>query len=251
MWRDDFDGPAGALPDSLKWSADTADGCQGAVCGFDTREKQFYTRAPENAALNGLGQLALVARTAGAGLPCTYGPCRYTSAKLTTRGKMSARPGRVEARIKLPAGQSLWPAFKMLGTSFPATTWPQCGELDIMESKGSDPRTISSSMHGPGFFDVAYLGHAYVLPSVNTFADGYHDFVVEWDSQHVSFYVDATVHFSFTRAEAERLGPWALDQPFFIVLGLAVGGVFDGDPQTDSIFPATMLIDYVRVYVRS
>ena len=251
VWRDEFDGPAGTLPDSLKWSHDTADGCPVGICGFSNRDKQYYTRAPDNASLNGFGQLAIVARRASPGLLCSDGPCRYTSAKMTTRGKMGALPGRVEARIKIPSGQGLWPAFKILGTSFPATPWPQCGELDIMENRGSDPRTVSSAMHGPGYFNVAFLGHAYTLHNGGTLADDYHDYVVEWNSERVSFYVDATLHFSFNRAEVERFGPWPFDQSFFIVLNLAVGGVYDGDPQSDVIFPATMLTDYVRVYVRS
>jgi beta-glucanase (GH16 family) len=251
VWRDEFDGPAGASPDTLTWNRETADGCLGAICGFDNREKQYYTRAAENVSLNGSGQLAIVARVAAPGLVCSYGPCRYSSAKLSTRGPMCALPGRVEARIRVPAGQSLWPAFKMLGTGFPATSWPQCGELDIMEGRGSDPRAMSSAWHGPGFFDVAFLGHAYTLQNGRTFADDYHDFAVEWDSTHVLFFVDGTLHYSFTRADVERLGPWTLNQSFFIVLSLAVGGVFDGDPKSDAIFPAAMLVDYVRVYVRS
>jgi beta-glucanase (GH16 family) len=251
VWRDEFDGPVGAPPDSLKWNLDTADGCLGTICGFEKREKQYYTRAAENSSLTGSGQLAIVARIAGPGLTCSSGPCRYTSAKLTTRGKLGVLPGRVEARIKLPAGQGLWPAFKMLGTTFPATTWPQCGEIDVMENRGSDPRSMSSAWHGPGFFDITYLGRGYTLQNGRNFADDYYDFAVEWDSERVLFFADGTLHYSFTRAEVERLGPWALNQSFFIVLNLAVGGVFDGDPQSDAIFPATMLIDYVRVYVKS
>ena len=127
VWSDEFDGPASTPLGATKWSFDKGDGCASGICGWGNSEKETYTDAPENIALNGLGQLAIVARTAPAGLNCYYGACRYTSAKITTRSKMNAAPGRVEARIKLSAGQGLWPAFWMLGSNFPSTPWPQCG----------------------------------------------------------------------------------------------------------------------------
>lgn len=151
VWSDEFDGAAGARIDSTKWSYETADGCTQGICGWGNNEKEYYSDASENIALNGQGQLMIVARRAPAGLTCSYGPCLYTSARITTRGKMVVAPGRVEARIKLPAGQGLWPAFWMLGHNSPAMPWPACGELDIMENKGSQPATTSSAVHGPGY----------------------------------------------------------------------------------------------------
>jgi beta-glucanase (GH16 family) len=249
VWSDEFDGPAGARVDSTKWSYDTTDGCKQGICGWGNNEKEYYTDAPENIALNGQGQLMIVARTAPAGLACYYGPCRYTSAKITTRGKMDAAPGRVEARIKLAAGQGLWPAFWMLGSSFPAKPWPSCGELDIMENHGSDVTSMSSAVHGPGYSGNTPFVHARSL-SVGSFSADFHTFAVEWDSLHVRFFVDDTAHYGITRDAVERFGKSILDQPFFVILNLAVGGNFDGDPKSDTIFPATMLVDYVRVYRR-
>jgi beta-glucanase (GH16 family) len=191
----------------------------------------------------------IVARSAPAGLSCYYGPCRYTSAKITTRGKMLAAPGRVEARIKLPAGQGLWPAFWMLGHGFPAISWPLCGEMDIMENRGSQPNTTSSALHGPGYSGATPFAHAQSL-ATGTFSDDYHTFAVEWDSLGVRFFVDDVAHFAVTRDAVEKYGTSVLGQPFFLILNLAVGGHFDGDPQSDAIFPATMLVDYVRVYAR-
>lgn len=155
--------------------------------------------------------------------------------------------GRVAARIKLPAGQGLWPAFWMLGRSFPATPWPDCGELDVMENRGSDPTTTSSAVHGPGYSGNTPFAHAHSLQH-DTFADDFHTFTVEWDSLHVRFFVDDTVHYRVTRSEVERFGTSVLDQSFFLLLNLAVGGTFDGDPSSDAILPATLLVDYVRVY---
>lgn len=249
VWSDEFDGPAGARIDSTKWSYETADGCKEGICGWGNDEKEYYTDASENIALNGQGQLMIVARRAPAGLTCYYGPCLYTSAKVTTRGKMLVAPGRVEARIKLPAGQGLWPAFWMLGHNSPATPWPECGELDVMENKGSEPTTTSSAVHGPGYSGATPFAHAHSLAR-GALSDDFHTFAVEWDSLHVRFFVDDTAHYEITRAEVEHFGKSILDQPFFLILNLAVGGHFDGDPRSDAIFPATMFVDYVRVYAR-
>ena len=247
VWSDEFSGAAGASVDSTRWRYDTADGCASGNCGWGNNEKEYYSRSPENIALNGQGQLAIVARTAPAGLKCYYGPCRYTSAKVTTRGKVDVAPGRVEARIKLSAGQGLWPAFWLLGTNIAAVGWPASGELDVMENRGSAPTVASSAIHGPGYSGNTPLVHARSLER-GTFTDAFHAFAVEWDSLTVRFFVDDTAHYEVTRGEVERYGRWAFDQPFFVILNLAVGGHFDGDPASDAIFPATMLVDYVRVY---
>jgi beta-glucanase (GH16 family) len=249
VWSDEFDGAAGARIDSTKWSYETADGCWAGICGWGNNEKEYYTDAAENIALNGQGQLMIVARRAPTGLTCSYGPCRYTSARITTRGKLLAAPGRVEARIKLPAGQGLWPAFWMLGHDSPTTPWPDCGELDIMENKGSQVSTTSSAVHGPGYSGETPFAHSHSLAS-GVLSDDFHTFAVEWDSLAVRFFVDGTAHYGVTRAEVEHYGKSILDQPFFLMLNLAVGGHFDGDPQSDAIFPATMLVDYVRVYTK-
>jgi len=248
VWSDEFDGPAGARVDNTKWSYDTADGCNGGGgCGWGNDEKEYYTDSSENIALNGQGQLMIVARRAPAGLTCYYGPCRYTSAKITTRGKVLAAPGRVEARIKLPVGQGLWPAFWMLGHDNPIVPWPECGELDIMENKGSQPSTTSSALHGPGYSGATPFVHRHTLAR-GTVSDDFHTFAVEWDSLHVQFFVDDTAHYRVTNVGIQQYGRSVLNQSFFLILNLAVGGKFDGDPQSDAILPATMLVDYVRVY---
>ncbi|HEY8165530.1 MAG TPA: glycoside hydrolase family 16 protein [Gemmatimonadaceae bacterium] len=247
VWSDEFDGPSGSRIDAAKWNYDLSDGCAAGICGWGNNEKEWYTDSPDNIALNGSGQLMIVARLAPSGMTCYYGPCRYTSAKITTRGKLNAAPGRVEARIKLPSGQGLWPAFWMLGSSFPATPWPQCGELDIMENHGSTSSGISSAVHGPGYSGNTPFVRGYALTQ-GSFSDDFHIFSVEWDSVQVRFLVDNTPHYTVTRTEMERYGKSVIGQPFFLILNLAVGGNFDGDPKSDAILPATMLVDYVRVY---
>ena len=247
VWSDEFDGAAGTRVDATRWSHDLADGCSSGICGWGNSEKEFYTNATDNISLDGEGHLAIVARVASPGLSCYYGACKYTSAKISTRGKLAAAPGKVEARIKLPAGQGLWPAFWMLGNSFPTVSWPACGELDIMENRGSAPSVSSSAIHGPGYSGNTPFAHA-TSASGGSFADAFHTFTVQWNANSVTFSVDGVPHYTVARAQMEQFGASILDQPYFLILNLAVGGNFDGDPRSDTIFPATMLVDYVRVY---
>jgi beta-glucanase (GH16 family) len=249
VWREEFDGPAGAGVDPARWRHDTADGCASGICGWGNNEKEYYSTSPDNVALNGQGQLAIVARPAPPGLTCYYGPCRYTSGKITTRGKMNAEPGRVEARIRLPAGQGLWPAFWMLGSGHPQTPWPLCGELDIMENHGSAPASVSSAVHGPGYSGNTPFAKAHALQG-GTFADGFQLFAIEWDSLGARFFVDSIAYHSVTSQELQKFGDSILGRPYYLVINLAVGGNFDGDPASDAILPATLLVDYVRAYRR-
>lgn len=243
VWSDEFDGPAGTRVDTTRWRYDTGDGCPG-VCGWGNSEREFYTSDTANIALNGQGQLAITARVATDSIPCYYGRCQYTSAKITTRGKKSVVPGRVEARIKLAAGQGLWPAFWLLGDNIGTVGWPTGGELDIMENKGSQTTMTSSAVHGPGYSGNTPFAHVYA-PVTTT---DYHVYAVEWDGQSIRYFVDGNQHYIVTRANVGQYGSWVFDQSFYVILNLAVGGHFDGNPQSDAIFPATILIDWVRVY---
>ena len=247
VWSDEFEGDSGSFVDTTKWRPDTADGCQMGICGWGNQEKQYYTASTANISLNGRGQLMITARPAPAGMSCYYGPCRYTSGKITTRDKFFAEPGMVEARLKLPTGQGLWPAFWMLGEGWPTTPWPQCGELDIMENKGSQPATTSSAIHGPGYSGATPLAHA-TTRSQGPFHEDFHTFAVAWNASQIRFFIDGEMHYWVSRGDVERFGPWVFDKRFFPILNLAVGGHFDGDPQSDAILPATMLVDYVRAY---
>lgn len=249
VWSDEFDGPAGSRPDPARWSHDTGDGCGAGNCGWGNGEREHYADDPSNVALTGNGALSITARVAPAGLSCYYGPCRYTSGKVKTQGKVGVGFGRVEARIKLPRGQGLWPAFWMLGDGFPATPWPQCGELDIMEFRGSRSWEVSSAMHGPGYSGDTPFVHHHAPPGAD-YTGEFHRYAVEWDATQVRFLVDDALHYTVNRDAVAPFGAWAFDSRFFIILNLAVGGKFDGDPASDTIFPATMLVDYVRVYVR-
>jgi beta-glucanase (GH16 family) len=135
----------------------------------------------------------------------------------------------------------------MLGAGFPTTPWPRCGELDIMEFRGSQPATTSSAIHGPGYSGNTPFVHARTLEGAK-YSEDFHTFAVEWDASQIRFFVDDAMHYVISFAQVRAFGDWVFDQPFFIILNVAVGGHFDGDPASDAILPATMLVDYVRVY---
>ena len=247
IWSDEFDGPAGGAVDASKWVNDVGDGCSQTNCGWGNNEKEYYAADPASISTNGQGQLVITGRVAPPGLTCYYGPCRYTSAKITTRGKLTVSPtGRVEARIKLSTGQGLWPAFWMLGSKCPQTPWPDCGEIDIMENKGSQSSTTSSALHGPGYSGATPFAHAQSFSS-STIAD-FHTYAVEWGPTYVRWLVDDVLHYGVDVSDIQRYGRSVLGESFILILNLAIGGHFDGDPGSDSIFPATMLVDYVRVF---
>ena len=246
-WSDEFDGPAGAPVDASKWTNDIGDGCDQRLCGWGNNEKEYYSADAANISTNGQGELVIVGNVAPAGLTCYYGPCRYTSAKITTRGKLVVSPvGRLEARIKLSSGQGLWPAFWMLGSTCPQEPWPNCGEIDIMENKGSQSTTTSSALHGPGYSGATPFAHAQTFPS-STITE-FHTYSMQWDLSSVTWLVDGVVHYSVGRDQIQSYGPSVLGKSFIVILNLAIGGHFDGDPLSDSIFPATMVVDYVRVF---
>ena len=245
VWHEEFDGAAGGPVDTANWSYDLGDGCSQSNCGWGNSERESYNSDTANIQLNGQGQLQVVARiSTDTTLHCYYGICSYTSAKITTQNKATFTHGRVEARIKLAAGQGLWPAFWLLGTNIGTVGWPNCGELDIMENKGSQTTITSSAVHGPGYSGNTPFAHA--TPTVPT--TDFHIYAVEWDSQSIRYFVDSTEHYVVARPNVAQRGTWVFDHPFYIILNLAVGGHFDGDPQSNAIFPATMLVDYVRVY---
>lgn len=154
-FSDTFDGPAGAAVDSSKWQLETGD-------NVNNHERQYYTSGNKNAALDGQGRLVITARKENpANYQCWYGTCQYTSARLNTAGKFTAQYGHIEARMKVPRGQGMWPAFWMLGTP---VNWPDSGEIDVMENVGFEPSTVHGTLHGPGYSGSGGIGAGYTLP---------------------------------------------------------------------------------------
>jgi beta-glucanase (GH16 family) len=241
VWIDDFSGPAGALADPATWTADTGGD------GWGNRELQYYTPGNANASLDGHGSLALVAKAATADHSCWYGRCAYTSARLKTEDRFSVQYGRIEARIKVPAGSGVWPAFWMLGADIKTDPWPGAGEIDVMENVGKEPGTVHGSLHGPGYSGANDPTAAYTLPDNQPLSATFHTFAIDWTPTSIEWLVDGHVYEKQTPEDV--LGhPWEFDKPFFLLLNLAVGGAFPGNPSSGAAFPATMLVDYMAVY---
>jgi beta-glucanase (GH16 family) len=245
-WSDEFNGPAGTPPDPSIWNHETGDGSANGVAGWGNNELEYYTKGADNAALDGAGNLVITARKAPAGqnLSCYYGPCKYTSARLTTQNKFELAYGRVEARIRIPSGAGMWPAFWALGTNIPKVGWPKSGEIDIMENVGRQPNLLYGTIHGPGY-DGSGIGGTYDA-SVDL-AGGFHTYSIEWLPGKVSWAIDGITYFTATKQDAAP-NPWVFDHPFFLLLNVAVGGNFGGPVAGATAFPQSMAVDYIRVY---
>ncbi|MET9498802.1 lectin [Streptomyces sp. NPDC006552] len=239
-FSDTFDGAAGSAVNSSRWTLETGD-------NVNNHERQYYTSGTNNAALDGQGHLVITAKKENpANYQCWYGTCQYTSARLNTSGKFSAQYGHVEARMKIPRGQGMWPAFWMLGTDIGSVGWPNSGEIDVMENVGFEPSTVHGTLHGPGYSGSAGVGAGYSLPGGQAFADAFHTFAVDWAPNSVKWSVDGTVY--QTRTPADVSGKtWAFNKPFFLILNLAVGGYWPGDPDGSTAFPAQLVVDSVSV----
>ena len=169
----------------------------------------------------------------------------YTSARMTTAGLFDQAYGKFEARIRLPVGQGIWPAFWLLGSNIETVGWPQSGEIDIMEYRGQEPSVVLGTIHGPGYSGGNGLGTRYQLPN-GRFDTGFHVFGIEWRDDEIRWYVDGEYFLRITRAEVPST--WVFDHPFYIILNVAVGGTFVGPPNANTTFPQQMTVDWVRVY---
>jgi beta-glucanase (GH16 family) len=240
-WSDEFNAANGSLPDSSKWVAETGGG------GWGNHELESYTNRARNAHVQS-GNLVITARKES--YKGADGIARqYTSARLKTLGLFEQKYGRFEARIKIPRGQGIWPAFWMLGNNMGTVDWPGCGEIDIMENIGKEPDKLHGTIHGPGYSGANGLGGTYTLPS-GKFADNFHIFAVEWEPSAIRFYVDSNQYETRTPADLPTGKTWVYDHPFYILLNVAVGGDWPGNPDRTTVFPQRMLVDYVRVYVK-
>ncbi len=235
VWSDDFTGAAGSAPDDTKWSFDIGTG----IGGWGNAELQTYTNRSSNIQLDGDGKLVITARSE------PFGGAYFTSARIKTKGKFAQAYGRFEARIKTPTGPGIWPAFWMLGADIDTKPWPLCGEIDIMEQRGQQPAITHGTLHGPGYSGGNSIGKSYALTNGRFDADFY-IYAVEWGENYIDFFVN---DFLYQRLTPEDVtGQWVYDQPFYLLLNVAVGGNFVGFPTTCTPFPQSMLVDYVKVY---
>ncbi len=230
VWHDEFEGPE---IDPANWALEIGGH------GWGNFEKQFYSDRPENARIED-GILVIEARQE------RYITRNYTSARLITKGLQTFMYGRIEARIQIPTGQGIWPAFWLLGDNFDEVSWPQSGEIDIMENIGSEPYNLYGTVHGPGYSGGDGVKGRYGFSHTSPISDDFHVFGIEWEADEIRWYVDGLNYFTLTPADVP--GEWVFDQPFFMLLTVAVGGKWPGSPDETTEFPQRMLVDWVRVY---
>ena len=237
VWEDNFDGAAGTLPNSSKWTYDIGRGDNG----WGNSELQYYTNRPENVSMDGNGNLVIKA------IKESYQGAAYTSARIKTQGLFSQTYGKFEARLKTPFGQGLWPAFWMLGEDITEVSWPQCGEIDIMELRGQQPTVIHGTIHGPGYSGGNGISGSFSQENTR-FDTDFHVFTVEWGEDFIEFFVDGQLYHSVVPSDLPAGSEWVYNKDFFLILNVAVGGGFVGAVSSTVPFPQTMVIDYVRVY---
>lgn len=235
IWADEFDQPGGTSPDTNKWVFDFGAG------GWGNAELQNYTARTNNVRIEN-GRLIIEAHRDH------FQGVAYSSGRIKTQGKFAFTYGRVEARIRIPEGPGIWPAFWMLGDSMASVGWPACGEIDIMENIGREPRLVHGTIHGPGYSGNASVGGVFALADNHRFAEAFHVYAVEWTPERIQWFVDEARFFHVTPEVLPAGAAWVFAQPQFLLLNLAVGGNWPGAPNEHTVFSQRMEIDYVRVY---
>ena len=238
VWQDEFN--VDGAPDSENWIFDLGTGEEIGLPGWGNNELQYYTDRPENIRVKD-GMLEITSRQE------SFEGSNYTSARILTKGIFERTYGRYEARIQLPFGQGIWPAFWLLGDdSNGSVVWPQIGEIDIMEYRGQQPTIIHGSVHGPGYSAGQAVTDSYTLTN-GRFDTGFYVFAIEWSPNSIKYFVDDVMYNEINPDDVN--GEWVFNNnTFYIILNVAVGGTFVGPPNSNTPFPQTMLVDYVRVY---
>ena len=241
VWSDEFEGPAGQSPDADKWSYDIGRG----IDGWGNQEAQYYTDRPENVSLDGNGNLVITARRE------TFGGAVFTSGRIKTKDKFEQSYGRFEARMITPYGPGLWPAFWLLGGNDDEVGWPQCGEIDVMEMRGQQPDIVHGTIHGPGYSAGESISSSYTSPD-SRFDSDFHVFAIEWQKGQIDFFVDDFLYLTLTPDDLDAGDEWVYDDnPFYMLLNVAVGGTFVGFATSQTPFPQQMIVDWVKVYTAS
>jgi len=228
VWEDNFDGDR---LQSENWNIVTGDGCPN-LCGWGNNERQIYA-ADNHTVANGL--LTISAQNEGQ---------VYTSTRINSKGKREFQYGKIEIRAKLPLGKGLWPAFWMLGSNIDAVGWPRSGEIDILEYVGKESNHIFTSLHTPASYGTTINTKKDVIPGIE---EGFHTYAIDWTKDSIQFLVDDQLFYAFA-PENKNQETWPFDQPFYIIVNLAIGGNFGGPEVDDSIFPQEYVVDYIRVY---
>jgi beta-glucanase (GH16 family) len=228
VWEENFDGDT--LNEAI-WNFALGDGCPN-LCGWGNNELQLYTN--KNHQLKD-GKLIITAKKQDA---------LYTSTRITTKAKKEFQYGRIELRAKLPIGKGLWSAFWMLGANIDKAGWPACGEIDILEYVGKEPKTVFTSLHTKDSYGNTINTQKTVINDIET---GFHLYAINWTVDSIEFFVDNMLVYTFKPKEkTEEI--WPFNQPFYLIINLAIGGNFGGPEVDDTIFPQEFIIDYIKVY---
>jgi beta-glucanase (GH16 family) len=249
VWADEFALPDGSAPDPANWV------CETGGSGWGNFEEQYYTESADNVRIEN-GHLVIELHEDTANL---YPGNDYTSGRLKSKDRQAFTYGRIEARLRLPfgSGSGLWPAFWMLGANFDEVGWPDCGEIDIMEYISREPNQVFGTIHGPGYAGGGGLTgiHTFGGPAAPpTGADPFdpqyfHVYAIEWEPNEIRWYVDDVLTHTVAPEDVTPEHEWVFDHDHFIILNLAIGGLFGGEIDARSLdFPTRMLVDYVRVY---
>ena len=253
LWADEFNGKKGSLPSSKSWEYDIGNGY-----GWGNAELEYYTNKPANISTDGKGKLVISANrisdsqgnatdnsSATTQILNSCWECQFTSAKIKSSRKVQFQYGRIEARMKVAAGDGTWPAFWMLGSDLlDGNPWPECGEIDIVETRGVEPSLVSAVLHGPGYGKGPGVGGSYQSPT--PLSDAYHIYAIEWKKNKIDFYFNDRLISSETPASVKP-GRWVFNQKFFLILNLAMGGEYGGsiDP---AINQTQLFVDYIRYF---
>lgn len=226
--------------DSTLWNIEIGDGTSQGIPGWGNDELEYYTDRAENLSVEN-GYLLITARQE------SFNGSSYTSARIQTKNKFQTQFGRFEARMRLPNGRGMWPAFWLLGDDNNGTEiWPNIGEIDIMENRGQQPTIISGTIHGPGYSGANSITKEFSFSDSRVDTE-FHVYGIEWGPNYINYYVDDVLYNQIKPEDVT--GEWVFnDRTFYIIINLAVGGTFGGNPNAETVFPQTMLIDYVKVY---
>lgn len=245
LWSDEFTKATAGGPNPKYWQHDLGDGSAQNIPGWGNNERESYTKDSVKIDPSNGGNLKITAArpTPENASLCYYGQCEWYSGKLTTSKKVSFQYGLIEARIKMPAGGGTWPAFWMLGTSLNAkTAWPECGEIDIVETQGNNPLNVIGTVHGPGYSGGSAKTYTTFAP--DDVSAGYHTYAVEWLPGKITWLLDGKAFYSVTKADVAP-DAWPFDAKFFLIINVAMGGNLGGDIDP-ALQSATMSVDWIR-----
>jgi len=228
IWEEEFNGDT--LNENV-WNFELGNGCPD-ICGWGNNEKQFYTKTNH------------IVKDGFLTIKAALEDSVYTSTRITTKDKFEFKHGKVQLKAKVPKGKGMWSAFWMLGSNIDSVGWPKCGEIDILEYIGKEPNMVFTSLHTQN-------SHGNTIntkkTSIESIDEGFHIYEANWTSNKIEFSVDGNLLYTFNPGSSDE-DIWPFNQPFYLLLNLAVGGNLGGQEVDNSVLPQEYVIDYIKVY---